>query len=168
MERLSEEFYHRPCLEVARDLVGKLFVHRIGGEERILRITETEAYCGESDTACHAHKGRTPRTEVLYARPGTAYVYLCYGIHWLFNAVTGEDGEPEAVLIRACEGAEGPGKLTKSLGITGSDNRKYLPDSDELFMADDGFRPAVRTAKRIGIAYASEEDQNRLWRFIMT
>lgn len=167
MERLTEEFYHRPCLEVAPELVGKLLVCRSGGEERVLRITETEAYCGESDTACHAHRGRTARTEVLYARPGTAYVYLCYGIHWLFNVVTGEEGAPEAVLIRACEDAEGPGKLTKYLGITGADNRKYLVDDDALFIADDGFRPKLKTAARVGIAYASKEDQARLWRFIL-
>lgn len=167
MERLTEAFYHRPCLEVARDLVGKVLVHRVDGEDRSLRITETEAYCGESDTACHAHKGRTPRTEVLYARPGTAYVYLCYGIHWLINAVTGEEGQPEAVLIRACDGADGPGKLTKALGITGSDNRKYLVDDDGLFIADDGFRCNIAAEKRVGIAYASPEDRERLWRFVL-
>ena len=117
MSKLSYEFYHRPCLDVARDLVGKVLVH---GELR-LRITETEAYCGESDTACHASKGRTKRTEVMYQKAGTIYIYLCYGIHWMLNIVTGEENEPEAVLIRACEGKfGGPGKLTKALGITGS------------------------------------------------
>lgn len=167
MEKLNADFYHRQCLEVAPGLVGKLLVHRVGTEDRILRITETEAYCGESDTACHAHKGRTARTEVLYVRPGTAYVYLCYGIHWLFNVVTGEEGEPEAVLIRACEDAEGPGKLTKSLDITGADNRKYLVDDQALYIADDSFQCRVSSARRVGIAYASQEDQARLWRFIM-
>ena len=115
MSKLSYEFYHRPCLEVARDLVGKVLVH---GELR-LRITETEAYCGVEDTACHAHKGRTKRTEVLYGKAGTAYVYLCYGIHWLLNIVTGEEEQPQAVLIRACVDAHGPGRLTKKLSITG-------------------------------------------------
>ena len=167
MERLNETFFHRPCLTVASELVGKLVVRRSDGVERVLRITETEAYCGESDTACHAHRGRTARTEVLYACAGTAYVYLCYGIHWLFNVVTGGEGEPEAVLIRACEGADGPGKLTKFLGITGSDNRKYLVDDDTLYIADDGFLCRVSSARRVGIAYASQEDQARPWRFIM-
>lgn len=92
MSRLTYEFYHRPCLEVARDLVGKVLVHN--GQR--LRISETEAYCGESDTACHAHKGRTPRTEVLYADAGTIYLYLCYGIHWLLNIITGEQMIPKA------------------------------------------------------------------------
>ena len=166
MERLGYEFFRRDCSETARDLVGKVLVHRIDGEERRLRITETECYCGEADTACHAHRGRTKRTEVLYARAGTIYVYLCYGIHWLLNIVTGEEEHPEAVLIRACEGADGPGKLTKRLGITGELNRQRILDSD-LWVEDDGFRCDVTTGKRVGIGYASQEDQDRLWRFIL-
>ena len=97
MPKLTYEFYHRPCLDVARELVGKVLVH---GDLR-LRITETEAYCGESDTACHASKGRTARTEVMYREAGTIYIYLCYGMHWMLNIVTGEKNAPEAVLIRA-------------------------------------------------------------------
>lgn len=159
--RLDEAFFHRPCLEVARELVGKLLV--VNGS--CLRISETEAYCGEGDTACHAHKGRTPRTEVLYAKAGTVYVYLCYGIHWLLNIVTGEQEQPEAVLIRACLEAPGPGRLTKVLGITGKYNRSSVLDSQELWIGDDGFRCEVETDKRVGIGYASQEDQDRLWRF---
>ena len=109
MDRLPYEFYNRPCDVVARELVGKVIVH---GETR-LRISETEVYWGESDTACHASKGRTKRTEVLYARAGTIYVYLCYGIHWLINIVTGDENDPQAVLIRACMEAPGPGKYKK-------------------------------------------------------
>ena len=167
MEKLRPEFYRRDCPPVARDLVGKVLVHRLGGEERRLRITETECYCGESDTACHAHKGRTKRTEVLYAPAGTVYVYLCYGMHWMLNIVTGAEGHPEAVLIRACEGASGPGKLTKALGITGELNRQTVFDS-ELWIEDDGFRCNVVTGKRVGIGYASQADQDRPWRFILT
>ncbi len=167
MKRLEESFYHRPCLAVAQDLVGKLLVHRTPEGEIALRITETEAYCGESDTACHAHKGRTSRTRVLYGSAGTTYVYLCYGIHWLFNVVTGEVEQPEAVLIRACAGAPGPGRLTKRLQITGEDNEKSLLWDPTLWIADDGFRCAIVPAKRVGIAYASQEDQDRLWRFIL-
>ena len=165
MSKLPYEFYHRPCLEVARDLVGKILVHRIDGVEHRLRITETEGYCGESDTACHAHKGRTPRTEVMYASAGTIYIYLCYGVHWMLNIVTGEENEPEAVLIRACEGKQnGPGKLTKALKITGQLNRDSAL-GDELWVEDDGFSCAVTTGRRVGIGYASEEDQSKLWRF---
>ena len=161
MERLTYAFFHRPCLEVARELVGKLLV--VNGKR--FRISETEAYCGEADTACHAHKGKTKRTEVLYADAGTLYIYLCYGIHWLLNIVTGEPGQPEAVLIRACLEAPGPGKLTKALGITGTLNRKSAVSSPELWIEDDGFSCEVETAKRVGIGYASQEDQDRLWRF---
>lgn len=166
MDKLRPEFYRRNCPQVARELVGKVLVHRVDGEERRLRITETECYCGEADTACHAHKGRTKRTEVLYAPAGTVYVYLCYGIHWLLNIVTGEEGHPEAVLIRACEGAAGPGKLTKALGITGALNRQNVFDS-ALWIEDDGFRCDVSTGKRVGIGYASQADQDRQWRFIL-
>ena len=165
MSKLPYEFYHRPCLEVARDLVGKILVHRIDGQEYRLRITETEAYCGESDTACHASKGRTKRTEVMYREAGTIYIYLCYGVHWMLNIVTGEAEQPEAVLIRACEGKHnGPGKLTKALQITGALNRASIL-GDELWIEDDGLSPALRALPRVGIGYASEEDQARLWRF---
>ena len=160
--KLDYAFYRRPCLEVARDLVGKALVC---GEKK-LRISETEAYVGETDTACHAHKGRTKRTEVMYMKAGTIYIYLCYGMHWLLNIVTGEEGEPEAVLIRACVDADGPGKLTKKLGINGEMNRQSICDN-ALYIEDDGFTCEVTTDKRVGIAYASEEDQNRPWRFQM-
>ena len=161
--RLDYDFYHRPCLEVARDLVGKVLVHN--GQR--LRISETEAYCGEADTACHAHKGRTKRTEVLYADAGTIYVYLCYGVHWLLNIITGDVDDPQGVLIRACVDAEGPGKLTKKLGITGQLNRKSAVTSEELWIEDDGFRCDIALDKRVGIGYATQEDQDRLWRFKM-
>ena len=159
--RLLQSFYERPCLEVARDLVGKVLVCA----DKRLRIWQTEAYCGEADTACHAHKGRTKRTEVMYAEAGTIYVYLCYGMHWMLNIVTGEEDQPEAVLIRACVDADGPGKLTKALGITGEFNRQHICRQDRLYVEDDGFRCEVTTDKRVGIGYASQEDQDRLWRF---
>lgn len=166
MKRLGYKFFHRPCLEVARELVGKVLVHETEKGILTMRISETEAYCGEGDTACHAHKGRTARTEVLYAQAGTVYVYLCYGIHWLLNIVTGEKEQPEAVLIRACVDAPGPGRLTKAMGITGAFNRENVCDG-KLWIADDGYACNVRTDKRVGIAYASEEDRARLWRFIL-
>ena len=167
MARLDDRFFHRPCLEVARDLVGKVLVHRAGEQVLKLRISETESYCGEADTACHAHKGRTKRTEVLWMESGTVYLYLCYGMHWLLNIVTGEENDPQAVLIRACVDAEGPGKLTKKLGINGELNRRSILTSDRLWIEDDGFRCEVKTDKRVGIGYASQEDQDHLWRFIM-
>ena len=162
--KLDNAFYHRPCLEVARDLVGKVLVHNTKEGQLRLRIAETEAYCGEEDTACHAHKGRTKRTEVLYDRAGTIYIYLCYGMHWLLNVVTGEKEQPQAVLIRACVDAMGPGKLTKALGITGELNRQSIT-SQTLWIEDDGYTCDIQLDKRIGIGYASQEDQAKLWRF---
>lgn len=166
MQRLMYEFFHRPCLDVARDLVGKVLVHQTETGVLTLRISETEAYCGEQDTACHAHKGRTKRTEVMYDKAGTVYIYLCYGMHWLLNIVTGEENAPEAVLIRACVDAEGPAKLTKALAITGEQNRTSVCDG-ELWIADDGFSCGVKREKRVGIGYATQEDQDKLWRFVM-
>ena len=163
MDRLDQDFFRRDCPEVARDLVGKVLVHR----GNTLRISETECYCGENDTACHASKGRTKRTEVMYLSAGTVYVYLCYGMHWMLNIVTGEENQPEAVLIRACAEANGPGKLTKALGITGDLNRSSVVTSEALWIGDDGFRCDTETDKRVGIGYASQEDQDRLWRFKM-
>ncbi len=165
--KLDFSFFNRPCLEVSRDLVGKVLVRKTENGEIRLRITETESYIGESDTACHAHKGRTKRTEVMYMKAGVIYVYLCYGMHWLLNIVTGEEENPQAVLIRACEDYEGPAKLTKKLMITGDFNRKDITACEDFYIEDDGFKCEIVTAKRVGIAYASEEDQEKLWRFIM-
>ena len=167
MKRLNYEFFHRECLDVAQDLVGKVLVRQTPEGQLRLRISETEAYCGEADTACHAHKGRTKRTEVLYADAGTIYVYLCYGIHWLLNIVTGEQESSQAVLIRACVDAPGPGKLTKALQITGELNRQSILTQNALWIEDDGFRCEIIPDKRVGIGYASLEDQQRLWRFKM-
>lgn len=167
--RLGEEFFHRDALEVAPDLVGKILVRRTAdGMELRLKISETEAYCGEEDTACHAHKGRTPRTEVLYMESGTIYVYLCYGMHWLLNVITGEVEQPQGVLIRACVDAEGPGRLTKKLQIDKTLNRQSLLHPDcNLWIEDDQGRYEILTDKRVGIGYATQEDQDKLWRFKM-
>ena len=158
---MDQKFYERDAVTVAKDLVGKVLVC---GDKR-LRISETEAYWGEADTACHAHKGRTNRTEVMYAEGGTIYVYLCYGMHWMLNIVTGREEDPQAVLIRACVEAPGPGKLTKALGITGTLNRSHILKQDFLRIEDDGFECDIEVDKRVGIGYASKEDQDRLWRF---
>ena len=166
-KKLDRDFFHRPCLVVADDLVGKILARRMpDGSILRLRISETEAYCGEDDSACHAHKGRTKRTEVMYMDAGTIYIYLCYGVHWLLNIVTGEAEDPQAVLVRACVEANGPGKLTKALQITGDLNRGSVL-GEELWVEDDGFACQVTTGKRVGIGYATQEDQDRLWRFIL-
>ena len=164
--RLGREFFLRDALEVAPELVGKTLVSSLpGAQERRLVITETEVYRGVEDSACHAHRGRTKRTEMLYRPGGSVYVYLCYGIHWLLNVITGPEDFPQGVLIRACEGFEGPGKLTKHLGITGAQNGIDICSSPLLRIEDEGRMVNITTDKRVGIAYAEEADRERLWRF---
>lgn len=164
--RLGREFFLRDALEVAPELVGKTLVSSLpGAQERRLVITETEVYRGVEDSACHAHRGRTKRTEMLYHPGGAVYVYLCYGIHWLLNVITGPEDFPQGVLIRACEGFEGPGKLTKYLGITGAQNGIDICSSPLLRIEDEGRMVNITTDKRVGIAYAEEADRERLWRF---
>ena len=164
--RLGREFFLRDALEVAPELVGETLVSSLpGAQERRLVITETEVYRGVEDSACHAHRGRTKRTEMLYRPGGAVYVYLCYGIHWLLNVITGPEDFPQGVLIRACEGFEGPGKLTKYLGITGAQNGIDICSSPLLRIEDEGRMVNITTDKRVGIAYAEEADRERLWRF---
>lgn len=165
--RLTEDFYKQHATELAPLLLGKLICCQIGNKVIKCRITETECYFGENDTACHAHKGKTERTKIMYERGGKAYVYLCYGIHSLFNVVTGEKDFPEAVLIRGVEGFTGPGKLTKHLQIDCRLNGENLITSDKLWLEDDGFEVKYKADKRVGIDYATEEYRNILWRFIL-
>jgi DNA-3-methyladenine glycosylase len=98
---------------------------------------------------------------------GTVYVYLCYGVHWLLNVITGQVDDPQGVLIRACsDGANGPGKLTKALGINKDFNKLTIYDSNKIHIEDDNYKCKIAKDKRVGIGYASIKDQNRLWRFI--
>ena len=162
----DRSFYRQNATELAPALVGKLLCRKLpDGSVIRLRISETEAYCGTEDTACHAHKGKTKRAEILWRDGGTIYVYLCYGMHWLMNIVSGEEDGPQAVLIRCCFEADGPGKLTKKLGIDGSYNGKDILDCPDLWLEDDGFEVNITTDKRVGIAYADEADREKLWRY---
>jgi DNA-3-methyladenine glycosylase len=181
---LPREFYNRPTLTVAQELLGKVLVHRAPGGVAAGMIVETEAYIGEDDLACHAAPGPTARNAPLYGPPGIAYVYLNYGIHYLVNAVTEKAGRPAAVLLRALEPVEGirlmrrrrspdartideshlcrgPGNLTTALGITLTSNLLDLTSS-RLFIEDRGFRPrTVSCGPRIGIRVAVDSP----WRF---
>lgn len=163
---LPQSYFEAPATELAPRLLGKFLCRRVDGGVERRRILETECYFGEEDTACHAHRGRTPRTDVMYLAGGRAYVYLCYGIHNLLNITTGADGHPEAVLIRGVEGFFGPGRLTKGLFIDRSLNRLTLTPENGLWIEDDGTVLDFITDKRVGIDYASEEDREKLWRFI--
>ena len=160
--------------ELAPALLGKLLCRRIslnslsGSDEIVIkrRITETECYFGEKDTACHASKGRTARTDIMYHEGGVAYIYLCYGIHSLINVVSGPKDFPEAVLIRGVDGYDGPGKLTKAMNIDVSLNGRSFIMSDDLWIEDDGTSVSFTTDKRVGIDYATDEYKNINWRFI--
>jgi DNA-3-methyladenine glycosylase len=166
--KLDLNFYTQDALKVAPLLIGKILVRKLKkGKFLRCRITETEIYRGEEDTACHARVGKTSRTHVLYKRGGYTYVYLCYGIHYLFNIVTGKENHPQAVLIRAIEGYNGPGKLTKFMKIDKSINDLDLITSEEIWIEDDGLKYQYIKDKRIGIEYATEPYKSIKWRFIM-
>jgi DNA-3-methyladenine glycosylase len=164
--RLSASYYRKNAPDLAPALVGKVLCRNIRGRIIRLRITETEAYYGEDDTACHASRGKTERTKVMYLPGGYAYVYLCYGVHWLLNVVSGRAGFPEAVLIRGVEGFTGPGRLSKYLEIDKTLNGENLILSKRLWLEGDGRRAAYRVSRRIGINGAAAKDRNKLWRFL--
>ena len=163
---LNREYFSSPATVLAPDLIGKILCRRTENGVIRARITETECYFGESDTACHAHKGKTERTKTMYEKGGITYVYLCYGIHSLLNIVTGPAEHPEAVLIRGIEGYNGPGKATKYMHITTADNALLLCEENGIWIEDDGAKPKYTTLPRIGIDYASKEDRQRLWRYL--
>ena len=165
---LGADYFAQPATLLAADLLGKLLCVRCGDAVIRRRITETECYFGEEDTACHASKGRTPRTDTLYQAGGITYVYLCYGIHSLLNIVTGECDHPEAVLIRGSEGASGPGRVTKALGLTTAQNRLPLTRDSGIWIEDDGTPPPpFQALPRVGIDYAAPADRDRPWRFLV-
>ena len=167
MSRITNmEFFSKTALESAPLLLGKLLCTNIGGEVKRLRITETECYMGTGDLACHASKGKTDRTAVMFGRGGVAYVYLVYGMHNMFNVVCGEEGSPEAVLIRCCEGYEGPAKLTKYLGITREQNKADLITSEQVWLEEDGETCSYETKPRVGVDYAGEYWSSIPWRFV--
>ena len=178
---LSRAFFDRPTVPVARDLLGR---HLAMPDGVVLEITETEAYCAD-DTACHAHRGRTPRTAPMFGPPGHLYVYLCYGIHHLLNLVTESEGVAGCVLVRACtvvageaqvqvrrggpRDLRGPGKVGQALGLTVDWSGRALSESRPLEgMAVLEGRPVDEhhTTPRIGIDYAEPVDRDRLWRFV--
>lgn len=186
---LQKDFYSRQdVVQISKDLLGKVLCTHFDGTLTSGLITETEAYCGRNDKACHANNGtRTDRTEVMYGEPGHGYVYLCYGIHHLFNVVTNEKGLADAVLIRGIKPldgvdlmkerrgmsamknlSDGPGKLTQALGIRTSMSGNtlmeppvWIEDREFKFDEDD-----IMATPRIGVDYAGEHAK-REWRFVV-
>jgi DNA-3-methyladenine glycosylase len=189
-KKLPRRFYERDdVVRISRQLLGKILCTEFNGEFTSGVITETEAYCGRSDKACHANNGlRTARTETMYEQGGTAYVYLCYGIHHLFNVVTNRRGIADAVLIRAVQPlngsstilnrrnrdrlkpgvSNGPGKLTMALGIrTDYDGIDLL--GNHIWIEDRGINYSdtqISSSPRIGVDYAGE-DAKKPWRFFV-
>lgn len=159
-KKLGRAFYERPSELVARELLGKILVHRMNGRRLRARIVETEAYVGPHDLACHASKGRTRRTEVMFGHGGRAYVYFIYGMYDMLNVVTGPEGDAQAVLIRAAEPLDGwdtdlsgPGKLAREMKITRALNGEDLT-ADRLFILDAPKVRKIAVSKRIGVDYA--------------
>lgn len=176
---LNRSFFSRSALSVARGLLGKVLVRKYRGKRIEGMITEVEAYTGAHDLACHGAKGRTARTEVMFGPAGYWYVYFVYGMHWMLNIVTGKEGSPSAVLIRAAfvpkdfgepkgvlslstlsvDRVDGPGKLTRYLRIGKSLNGKIAIPKSGLWIEDRGIKipsSAVERTPRIGVGYAGE------------
>lgn len=190
--RLPRSLFLRPTPEVARALLGHRLVHEQRIRGRVQRIagiiTETEAYCGETDLACHARSGRTKRTEPLYGPPGFTYVYFTYGNHWMLNFVTQPEGTPHAVLIRAVQPVEGleliarrrkgrpakiwtdgPGKLAQAFGITGEHNRLSLTAPDAIIFIERATPIPdvhVRSGPRVGLGATPEPWLSKPWRYL--
>ena len=186
--KLNRDFYERKnVVQVAKEVLGKTLHTNFLGKHVSGLITEVEAYAGKDDKACHANGGlRSKRTEIMYGRGGFAYVYLCYGIHHLFNIVTNVEGKADAVLIRAVEPTEGqeimrerrnmksltkklssgPGTLTKALGINTKEHYGLDLLGSEIWLEDAPIIPEIELVKatRIGVDYA-EEDALKPWRF---
>lgn len=187
MPRLPRAFFARDTVTVARELLGQRLVRVWAGQRLSGIIVETEAYVGETDLACHARAGRTPRTTVMYGPPGCAYIYLNYGLHWLLNIVTERNGFPAAVLIRAIEPVEGldilrrrrgaapdrqltngPGKLTQALNITDRLHGHDLCARDAVLFverAGNVTETDIVARSRVGIHSAPEPWRSVAWNF---
>ncbi len=166
-KKLQQSFYHQNAPEVAVQLLGRVLVRQFpdGTQIRVV-ITETEAYYGEMDLGCHASKGRTPRTEVMYWPGGYVYVYLIYGMYQLLNIVTGPKNHPEAVLIRSTSEAIGPGRTGKLITLDKSFYGENLLTSERIWI-EEGSQITVNytSAPRIGIDYAGPVWSKKPWRF---
>jgi DNA-3-methyladenine glycosylase len=167
---LLPSFFNRPAAKVARDLLGKALVGERGAVLSRAVVTETEAYEGAHDLACHSARGRTGRTEVMFGPPGRFYVYRVYGLHWMLNVVTGEAGDAAAVLIRGLEHVNGPGRVAAALGIDASLNgREAAPVTGLWFECIGRKVPRSRIARtpRIGVDYAGPVWAAKELRFVL-
>jgi len=187
--RLPRRFFARPTVRAARELLGCRLVRRVDGQRLSGVIVEAEAYVGEEDLACHCRHGRTPRNAVMFGKPGVAYVYFTYGMHWMFNIVTEREAHAAAILIRAVEPVEGiermrerrtqaalrhlcsgPARLTQALRIDGRDNGVDLcaRGTDIWIEAGESLAPIrIGRSPRVGVDYAPEPWRSKSWRFFV-
>lgn len=178
---LPREFYDRPTLQVAKDLLGKVLVRETTNNTMFMKIVDVEAYVGPEDKACHASKGRTKRTEILFGPPGFTYVYLIYGMYHLLNFVTERENYPAAILIRGLEHLEkdspmtkkpridGPGRVGRFLAIDRTHSGLDATLSTTVWVEDHGLpvtRKQIQALPRIGVDYAGEWAK-KLWRFCL-
>lgn len=188
--RLTRNFFDRPTIQVARELLGQRLVRIENGVRVSGRIIEAEAYVGEEDQGCHAKAGLTPRTRVMFGPPGHAYVYFTYGMHWMLNFVTETEGRPAAVLIRGIKPQEGldiiaarrghqpqkhwtdgPAKICQAMAIDGRFNGADLCAPDALIFVESGVSipdSAVTTSPRVGLNSVPEPWKSMPWRFLTT
>ena len=166
--RLTNSFFQRVVLEVAPELLGKIIVRKFddGCIDKFV-ITEVEAYSGNGDLACHASKGKTQRTEVMFREGGLVYVYLIYGMYWMLNIVTGKENDAAAVLIRGIEGVSGPGRVGKVLQLDKSFYGENLFNSERIWIENSETVVKFNTSPRIGIDYAGEPWISKPWRFVL-
>lgn len=165
-ERLKRDFFTADVLDVAPLLPGKhLCLDPHDGSGGSYMITEVEAYRGEEDRACHARRGRTRRTEIMYHQGGLVYMYLIYGIYWMLNIVTSLEDMPQAVLIRGISGFDGPGRLTRHLNIDGSFYGEDISVSERIWIEDRGCKVDIEQGRRIGIDYAGSFWRDIEWRY---
>ena len=166
--RLPNSFFQREVLVVAPELLGKIIVRKFddGRIEKFV-ITEVEAYSGNGDLACHASKGKTVRTEVMFREGGLVYVYLIYGMYWMLNIVTGKENDAAAVLIRGVEGISGPGRVGKVLQLNKSFYGESLFTSERIWIENVETVENYVTSPRIGINYAGEPWISKPWRFLI-
>jgi DNA-3-methyladenine glycosylase len=166
--RLPDSFFQRDVLEVAPEILGKILVRKFSDNHiEKFAITEIEAYSGNGDLACHASKGKTPRTEVMFREGGLVYVYLIYGMYWMLNIVTGEENDAAAVLIRGIENVSGPGRVGKTLQLDKSFYGEKLFTSERIWIENAPPAKNYITSPRIGINYAGEPWISKPWRFLM-
>ena len=168
MRIIDREFFQVDAIQLSKRLLGKIITIQINSKVRKFRITEVEAYRGENDSASHAYRKKTSKNAPMFERGGIIYVYLCYGLFNLLNIVSGIEGTAEAVLIRGVDSTEGPGRVGRLLNITRELNFEDLITSEKIWLEDDGFEvdfDNIKLNKRVGIGYALQEDQDKLWRF---